>query len=75
MDGAEELPANVSRGEQEIPVPVRGDVRVGVQRQAGNATVPVGRPRREISHHLTYMSQKFYAVEHRTTNIDKAFSK
>ena len=42
VDGAAELPAAVPGREQEVPVPVRGDVRVGLQRQAGDAGVPVG---------------------------------
>jgi hypothetical protein len=45
-------------GEQGVPVPVRGDFRVGRQRQAGDACVPVGDPRREVSHHLADMSQQ-----------------
>ena len=47
VDGAAELPAAVPGREQEVPVPVRGDVRVGLQRQAGHAGVPPGDPGRE----------------------------
>ena len=52
VDGAAELPADVPWGEQEVPVPVRGPLRVGVQHQAGDAAVhprSAGRPRHHLS--------------------------
>ena len=42
--GHEELLEALPRCEQEIPIPVCGDVRVGLQRQAGDGGVPVGIP-------------------------------
>ena len=55
VDGLAELPATVPGSEQGVPVSVRGDVRVGLQRQAGDCGVRVGAVGSAVCHHLPYM--------------------
>src|SRR4051794_5089685 len=56
VDGLAELPATVSGSEQGVSLSVRGDVRVGPQRQAGDRGVHVGTVERAVRHHQPYMS-------------------
>ena len=58
MDGDAELPAAIPGSEQGIPVSIRSNVRVGLQRQAGDRGVRSGTVRRAVRHHLPYMSQQ-----------------
>src|SRR5215470_5968178 len=56
VDGLAELRATVPGSEQSVPVSVRGDVRVGLQRQAGDRGVRAGAVGCAVCHHLPYMS-------------------
>src|SRR3954452_668161 len=60
MDGLAELPATLPGSEQGISLSVRGDVRVGLQRQAGDRGVRAGAIGCAVCHHLPYMSQDFF---------------
>ena len=57
LDGAVELPAAVPGREQGSPAPVRGNVRAGLQRQAGDNGVPLGTLRCEVRHPFPDMSR------------------
>src|SRR4051812_8478807 len=62
VDGLAELPATVPGSEQGVPVSVCGDVRVGLQRQAGHRGVRAGAAGCAVCHHLPYMSQDLLVV-------------
>jgi hypothetical protein len=47
-------------GEQGVPLPVRGDVRVELQRQASDPVLHLGTIGCEVHHHLPYMSLTLY---------------
>src|SRR3954452_22491771 len=62
VDGDAELPAAIPGSEQGIPVSIRSNVRVGLQRQAGDRGVRAGTVGRAVRHHLPYMSRKLIPV-------------
>src|SRR3954447_12043335 len=57
LDGDAELPATIPGSEQNIPLSIHSNVRVGLQRQAGDRGVRAGTVGRAVRHHLPYMSR------------------